>query len=62
MITEIKMEGNMENTENTIEFTRILQIIKKNLWLLILLPIFLLLSVVLTFLYLSLNTKLQRKY
>lgn len=53
----------MENTENTIEFTRILQIIKKNLWLLILLPIiFLLLSVVLTFLYLSLNTKLQRKY
>lgn len=40
----------MENTENTIEFTRILQIIKKNLWLLILLPIiFLLLSVVLTF-------------
>ena len=29
----------MENTENTIEFTRILQIIKKNLWLLILLPI-----------------------
>lgn len=40
----------MENTENTVEFTRILQIIKKNLWLLILLPIiFLLLSVVLTF-------------
>lgn len=36
--------------ENTIEFSRIIQIIKKNLWLLILLPIiFLLLSVVLTF-------------
>ena len=56
----LKMEDIMENT---IEFSRIIQIIKKNLWLLILLPIiFLLLSVVLTFLYLSLNIKLQRKY
>ena len=32
----LKMEDIMENT---IEFSRIIQIIKKNLWLLILLPI-----------------------
>ena len=42
-----KMEDVMENT---IEFSRIIQLIKKNLWLIVLLPIiFLLVSAILSF-------------